>query len=609
MSGPENEDNKIQKASREDVEATTRPHVYTPECPDNAPAVLTFSNLTVTKRGGNKKKLLNNVSGSMTGGLWAIMGPSGSGKTTLLSTLALRLNTRVMEVKGEIRLNGREYDASLLKSMSAYVMQDDLLHAELTVAETLYWASLLRMPLDTKEKDRAERVQEVIELMGIEHSRDTIVGNTRRKGISGGERKRLCIAVELLNRPKLIFLDEPTSGLDSTTAYIVIKAIKNLTSLGECTAVCTIHQPAQMTFALFDNLILMKSGEAVFQGSLGNISHFLDTLGKPCPPNTCVADHLIEAIAPHSLDHEYHRKFTVPIDLGYGYEKHNFADMQEAKSILFQISVLVRRNLQQQMRNWDTWLMGVLSTIVIAFFISGGVWKGIGNDQEAIALLPPALFFTCVNQGIFASLQCVNSFPGERAIMLRERQSGAYTTLAYFTAKSLVDTVVLIWQPILFSCIVYPMFNLQDDIQKFFIYMLFMVLCSMAAVALATAVTCIALTVELSTVILSLFFEICRLYGGFFTSPNQLDTAEFTKWKWLDAISYIKYAFVGVALNELNDLEFTCPSGDCEITTGEQVSAQKGYDEYSIPLCAGILVLYIAVCRFIGYMGLKFIKH
>jgi hypothetical protein len=76
MSGPENEDNKIQKASREDVEATARPHVYTPECPDNAPAVLTFSNLTVTKRGGNKKKLLNNVSGSMTGGLWAIMGGS-----------------------------------------------------------------------------------------------------------------------------------------------------------------------------------------------------------------------------------------------------------------------------------------------------------------------------------------------------------------------------------------------------------------------------------------------------------------------------------------------------------------------------------------------------
>lgn len=517
-----------------------------------------------------------------------------------------------MEVKGEIRLNGREYDASLLKSMSAYVMQDDLLHAELTVAETLYWASLLRMPLDTTEKDRCDRVQEVIDLMGIEHSRDTIVGNTRRKGISGGERKRLCIAVELLNRPKLIFLDEPTSGLDSTTAYIVIKAIKNLTSLGECTAVCTIHQPAQMTFALFDNLILMKNGEAIFQGSIANTSHFLETLGKPCPPNTNVADHLIEAIAPHSLDHEHHHKFTVPIDLGYGFEKHNFADMQEAKSVFFQINVLVRRNMQQQMRNWDTWLMGVCvlnhrDSIVHFRWRVERHWQRPGGHRTPTAGV--IVIFTCVNQGIFASLQCVNSFPSERAIMLRERQAGAYTTLAYFTAKSLVDTVVLIWQPMLFSCIVYTRFNLQDDAKKFFIFMAFMMLCSMAATALATAVTCIALTVELSTVILSLFFEVCRLYGGFFTSPKQLDAPELAKWKWLDAISYIKYAFVGVALNELTDLEFTCPSGTCDITSGEQVSALKGYDEYSVTFCAGILVLYIAVCRFIGYMGLKFIKH
>lgn len=514
-----------------------------------------------------------------------------------------------MKVDGHIRLNGREYKSSVLKSMSAYVMQDDLLHAELTVAETLYWASLLRMPLETTEEERAQRVQEVIDLMGIDHCRDTIVGNTRKKGISGGERKRLCIAVELLNRPKLIFLDEPTSGLDSTTAYIVIKALKNLTTIGECTAVCTIHQPAQVTFELFDNLILMKLGEVAFQGSVADTHHFLETLGQPCPPHTNLAEHLIEAIAPGSSHDEHSDKFVVPIDLGYGVEKFNFNDIQEAKSMLFQISVLIRRNMQQHIRNWDTWLMGIVSTVVIAFFISGGVWQSIGNDQQAITLLPPALFFTCVNQGIFASFQSVNSFPGERAIMLRERQAGAYTTFAYFAAKSLVDTFVLMWQPIVFSCIVYPMFGLQQDAAKFFIYMGFMTLGSMAATALATAVTCVARTVELSTVILGLCFEICRLYGGFFTSPKQINTPEYAKWKWLDALSYIKYSFVGVALNELNGLEFTCPDGNCLITSGEQVSAQKGYDEYNIPFCAGILVLYIIGCRFFGYMGLKLVKH
>uniref|UniRef100_A0A7S3MAG2 ABC transporter domain-containing protein n=1 Tax=Spumella elongata TaxID=89044 RepID=A0A7S3MAG2_9STRA len=505
-----------------DVETAERPQVYTPTCPANAPAVLTFSNIVVTKRGGNKKKLLNNVSGSITGGLWAIMGSSGSGKTTLLSTIALRLNTSVMAVEGDIRLNGREYDAAVLKSMSAYVMQDDLLHAELTVAETLHWAALLRMPLEKTDEERTIRIKEVIDLMGIDHCRDTIVGNTRRKGISGGERKRLCIAVELLNRPKLIFLDEPTSGLDSTTAYAVIKALKNLSVVGECTAVCTIHQPAPLTFALFDNLILMKQGEAVFQGMLVDSHNFLKTLGKPCPPYHNLADHLIEAIAPAEAGVGNSEKFVVPIDLGFGIEKFNFSDVEEAKSVLFQTKILCLRNFQQQIRNWDTWLMGMAATFLIAFFLSGGIWQDLGNDQTSITKIPSALFFTFVNQGVASSLQCINSFPSERAIMLRERQAGAYTTLAYFTAKSLVDTVSLLPQPVLFAIIVYPMLGLQANVSKFFIYLGFVTLTSMAAIAVSAAVTTFCLTVELSTVLVSLFFEISRLFGGFYTSPAQL---------------------------------------------------------------------------------------
>jgi ATP-binding cassette subfamily G (WHITE) protein 2 len=111
-----------------------------------------------------------------------------------------------MEVDGEIRLNGRMYDHHVLKRMSAYVMQDDLLHAELTCGETLNYSSRLRMPLETTYEERVKRVEEVMEVMGIAHCVNTIVGNTRNKGISGGERKRLCIAIELLNHPKLIFL-------------------------------------------------------------------------------------------------------------------------------------------------------------------------------------------------------------------------------------------------------------------------------------------------------------------------------------------------------------------------------------------------------------------
>ena len=115
-------------------------------------------------------------------------------------------------------------------------------------------------------------------------------------------------------------------------------------------------------------------------------------------------------------------------------------------------------------------------------------------------------------------------------------------------------------------------------------------------------------TVEMSTVVLSLLFEVCRLYGGFFTSPLQLQ--DYPNWRFADALSYIKYAFVGVALNELNGQDLVCDPGEtCKIMSGKQIAAAKGYDEYTIGFCAGILVLYIFGCRAIAYLALKFLRN
>jgi ATP-binding cassette subfamily G (WHITE) protein 2 len=113
--------------------------------------------------------------------------------------------------------------------------------------------------------------------------------------------------------------------------------------------------------------------------------------------------------------------------------------------------------------------------------------------------------------------------------------------------------------------------------------------------------------VERSTVVLSFLFEVCRLYGGFFTSPLQLKSHQ--GWAFADALSYIKYVFMGVALNELTDLKFECPAtGSCPLPNGNDIIEQKGYDEYTVQFCAGILVLYIFGARFIGYLALRFVK-
>jgi len=172
-----------------------RSPTFSPQAPSNTPSVLAYNNLNVATKTNPKKVILKNVSGNITGGFWAIMGSSGSGKTTLLSALSLRLDTNFIDISGEFRLNGREYSKNLLKRMSAYVMKDDLMHAELTVQETLSYAAQLRMSEGTTREERHARIDEVLALTGISHCRDTIIGNSRRKGISGGERKRVSVAI------------------------------------------------------------------------------------------------------------------------------------------------------------------------------------------------------------------------------------------------------------------------------------------------------------------------------------------------------------------------------------------------------------------------------
>jgi len=197
------------------------------------------------------------------------LGPSGSGKSTLLNTLACRLDVNTI-VQGEMRLNGCPYNNAELKRIAGYVMQDDLLNGSLTVEETLTYTAELRLPRDFTDKQRRTRVEDVMIDLGLIHVRNVIVGTPLNKGISGGERKRLCVGMQLLNRPQLLFLDEPTSGLDSVTALDLLRTFHSLAH-GKSpdkavTIVCSIHQPQSKIFNLFDSLILLKAGEIIYQG-------------------------------------------------------------------------------------------------------------------------------------------------------------------------------------------------------------------------------------------------------------------------------------------------------------------------------------------------------
>ena len=143
--------------------------------------------------------------------------------------------------------------------------QEDVLLGTLTVNETLTYSAKLRLPTTMTKEEINGIVEEALLEMGLQNCADGYIGNWHIRGISGGEKKRLSIALEILTQPRLLFLDEPTSGLDSASAYFVIQTLKNMASNGR-TVISSIHQPSSEVFALFDQLLLLSGGETVYFG-------------------------------------------------------------------------------------------------------------------------------------------------------------------------------------------------------------------------------------------------------------------------------------------------------------------------------------------------------
>ncbi|KAI0518722.1 hypothetical protein KFK09_006158 [Dendrobium nobile] len=268
------------------------------EAPQQPGAILVWEDLTavVANPGGRKpgRKLLQGLSGyALPGRLLAIMGPSGSGKSTLLDSLAGRLGRNVV-LSGRVLLNGKKRRTDY--GVVAYVTQENVLLGTLTVKETITYSAHLRLPCSMTREEIAKVVETTIEEMGLEDCADGLVGNWHMRGISGGEKKRLCISLELLTKPPILFLDEPTSGLDSAAAFFIIQALRQMTRDGNKTIISSIHQPSSEVFALFDDLYLLSGGETVYFGDAKLATKFFSEAGFPCPVRRNPSDHFLRCI-------------------------------------------------------------------------------------------------------------------------------------------------------------------------------------------------------------------------------------------------------------------------------------------------------------------------
>lgn len=271
---------------------------------DHVPASLHFSGISYTL--GNRK-ILDGISGRVKPGqVMAIMGASGAGKSTFLDILARK--DKRGTVTGTSLVNGREVSDNEFRKVVGYVDQEDTLMPTLTAYETVLYSALLRLPREMSLEAKKFRTLETMQELGIMGIKDMTIGSSGRstlqmvtcgtysltghRSISGGEKRRVSIACELVTSPSILFLDEPTSGLDAYNAYNVVESLTSLARDYNRTVVFTIHQPRSNIVAMFDHLVLLAHGKTVYSGEFSKCHDYLERIGQPCPPGFNIADYL-----------------------------------------------------------------------------------------------------------------------------------------------------------------------------------------------------------------------------------------------------------------------------------------------------------------------------
>jgi len=507
----------------------------------------------------NEINVLKSVNGGVESGeVCAIMGPSGSGKSSLLNVLAGRsASGGDVKITGTVKVGGKVINPVQFRKQIAYVMQDDALMATATPREAIRFSAALRMDKLTPEEIE-EAVDVTLKSLGIEECADTFIGNAMIKGISGGQRKRTSVGVELITQPSLLFLDEPTSGLDSHTAYNLVKLLRDIAS-SNATILCTIHQPSSEVFFLFDSCIFLKEGQILYQGAVKTLTQHFSKFGYECPQNYNPAD-FVMFITQSETSQEFEKRgiFSAVVkkdSSAASEEKQAGAYQVDIKSGVFrQMKWLVHREFLNTKRNIPAFV-GRFGVTIILNIIFGLIFLGAGNkdnaDQNHVNAHFGSLTMVFISSMFGSAQPTLLEFPFERPMFMREYSTGTYSVVTYSLAKLAMEIPILFLQALVQFVIVWNMVEFQGN---FILLVLAAFGTGAASSSLAVFLGCLVADVKTATEASPLLFVPQILFAGFF-----IRTSLIPVWlRWAQYICSLKYG-----LNLAITVEFAASQDAC----------------------------------------------
>uniref|UniRef100_A0A672JSU7 ATP-binding cassette sub-family G member 8 n=1 Tax=Salarias fasciatus TaxID=181472 RepID=A0A672JSU7_SALFA len=591
---------------------------------------------------GNKQTAIDSLSLRVRSGqMLAVIGSSGCGKTSLLDIITCR-NEGGSITSGEILINGRPNTPQLVKKSIAHVRQDDRLLPHLTVRETLSFVAKLRLPTHFTQQQRDQRVDDVIAELRLRQCANTRVGNDFVRGVSGGERRRVSIAVQLLWNPGILILDEPTSGLDSFTAHNLVLTLSRL-ARGNRLVLLSVHQPRSDIFQLFDLVVLLSSGSAVYCGPARDMVQYFTALGHPCPRYCNPSDFYVDLI---SIDRRSPEREAVCLERARVLAQQFMDRVQDtddhmwkpaggdaapaltdspqrpnrergeevitvSKSVnrlpgkLQQFSILIRRHMYNDYRDLVTLLVHGLEALLMSLLV-GCLYYGAGEQRLSIQDTVALLYMIGALTPFAVVLDVIAKCHSERAMLYHELEDGMYSVTSYFFAKVLGELPEHCVFTLVYGLPIYWLAGLNEAPDRFllnFLVVWLMVYCSRAMALFAAAALP---TLQISAFTGNALFTVFYLTGGFVISLENMWLVA----SWFSHISFMRWGFEAMLQLQFRENKYPVSIGNITIQV-DGIHVVEALNMNQVPLYSCYLVL-LAVClcfMALYFLSLKFIKQ